>query len=75
MTLAVYHVHGTVYLPYATEPEDRVCVGVCADGKTEAAKIVRERLLRDGYSRFMHSQTDRVAAAGNWEPGLTLRYY
>ena len=68
MTLVIYHVFGT------TDGE-RASIGVCADGKTEAARIVRERVLSDGYTRFVHEKTERICAAGEWEPGTTIRYY
>ena len=71
MTLAIYHVTGTAK---TLDADDTAVIGVCADGKTEAARIVRERILRDGYTGYTHIKTERIAAGGEWEPGSTLRY-
>lgn len=71
MALAIYHVTGTAKTWNSAE---RTVVGVCADGKTEAAKIVRARILSDGYSDYTHIKTERICAAGDWEPGTTIVY-
>ena len=74
MALSIYHVSGTTKeTPYSSEVIP-FRIGVCADGKTDAARIVRERVLRDGYATFTWRETERVCAAGEWEPGQTLWY-
>ena len=67
MTLAIYHVT-------CSADSERATIGVCADGKTEAARIVRARVLSDGYQTFVHYGTKRVAGPGQWEPGTTIWY-
>ena len=71
MALAIYHVTGTAK---QWDSDEHAVIGVCADGKTEAARIVRARILSDGYSGFTHIKTERIAPAGKWEPGTTIRY-
>ena len=71
MTLAIYHVTGTAK---TWDADETAVIGVCADDKTEAARIVRARVLSDGYTGYTHIKTERICAAGEWEPGSTLRY-
>ena len=71
MALAIYHVTGTAK---TWNTDERCTVGVCADGKTEAARIVRARILSDGYTGYTHIKTERICAVDGWEPGSTLRY-
>ena len=74
MTLAIYHVT-------CTADGDRAVIGVCADGKTDAARIASARVIDAGYGRFVHIGTERVCAVpppsrtrGSWEPGQTIWY-
>lgn len=73
MALGIYHIHGTASGIGGAHAES-VAIGVCADGKTEAAQIVRRRILNDGYDNWSQSSCERICAPGEWEPGATLRY-
>jgi hypothetical protein len=74
MALGIYHVTCSV-------DGERTVIGVCADGKTDAARIASARVIDAGYERFIHIGTERICAVpapsrthGAWGPGQTVWY-
>ena len=68
MAVSIYHVECTVDGAWSR-------YGVCADGKTDAARIVQARVKRDGYQRFAHIDTLRVGPNDTgWDIGGTICY-
>lgn len=74
--LSVYHVTLRVTNPTDDPPRRRIqfVVGVCAATKTEAVRLVYDRMTSDGYLNPRSERCERVASQGEWMPGNTLVY-
>jgi hypothetical protein len=64
--LSIYHLS-------VRADDEWLTVGACAASKTDAARLVTERLRADGYASVGINSAGRVAA-GTWDAGTVLVY-